>query len=47
MIQPELERAFAAKMGARTTELPSSHVPQQSHPAEVAKVILEAVAASR
>jgi pimeloyl-ACP methyl ester carboxylesterase len=47
MIQPELERAFAKKLGARTTELPTSHVPQQSRPAEVAKVILDAVAASK
>lgn len=47
MIQPDVERAFARKMGAHTTELSSSHVPQQSHPAEVARVILEAVAASK
>ena len=46
MIQPDLERAFAKKIGAKTTELPTSHVPQQSRPADVAKVILEAVAAS-
>jgi pimeloyl-ACP methyl ester carboxylesterase len=47
MIQPDLERAFAKKMGAKTTELASSHVPQQSRPQDVAKVILEAVAASK
>jgi pimeloyl-ACP methyl ester carboxylesterase len=47
MIQPDLERAFARKIGAHTTELPTSHVPQQSRPADVAKVILDAVAASK
>ena len=47
MIQPDLERAFARQINARTTELPTSHVPQQSRPADVAKVILEAVAASK
>lgn len=47
MIDPQLQRVLAKKIGARTTELPTSHVPQQSRPADVAKVILEAVAASR
>jgi len=47
MIDPGLMRAMARKIGAKTTELPTSHVPQQSQPAEVAKVILEAVAATR
>jgi pimeloyl-ACP methyl ester carboxylesterase len=47
MIDPRLQRAMAARIGARTTELPASHVPQQSRPADVAKVILEAVAATR
>lgn len=47
MIAPGLLRAMAKKIGARTTELPASHVPQQSRPAEVAKVILDAVAATR
>ena len=47
MIQPDLERRFAKAIGARTTELPASHVPQQSRPAAVAKVILDAVAASK
>jgi pimeloyl-ACP methyl ester carboxylesterase len=47
MIQPDLERRFAKTIGARTTELPTSHVPQQSRPEDVAKVILEAVAASK
>lgn len=47
MIDPGLLRAMASKIGAKTTELPASHVPQQSRPAEVAKVILDAVAATR
>jgi len=47
MIDPGLQRALARKIKARTTELASSHVPQQSRPADVAKVILDAVAASR
>ena len=47
MIDPDLLRAMAKKIGARTTELPTSHVPQQSQPAEVARVILEAVAAAK
>ena len=47
MIDPQQQRAMAKKIGARTTVLPSSHVPQQSRPADVAKVILEAVAASK
>jgi pimeloyl-ACP methyl ester carboxylesterase len=47
MIQPDLERRFAKTIGAKTTELPTSHVPQQSRPADVAKVILDAVAASK
>lgn len=47
MIDPGLQRAMARKIGAKTTELPTSHVPQQSRPADVAKVILDAVAATR
>ncbi|WP_306394359.1 alpha/beta fold hydrolase [Telluria beijingensis] len=46
MIDPGLQRAMASKIGAKTSELQASHVPQQSRPAEVAKVILEAVAAT-
>ena len=46
MIDPGLQRAMAKKIGATTTELQASHVPQQSRPADVAKVILEAVAAT-
>ncbi|WP_137821453.1 alpha/beta hydrolase [Pseudomonas sp. D(2018)] len=43
MIQPDLQRDFAKKIGASVTELDSSHVPQQSRPDEVAKVIIQAV----
>ncbi|WP_448107543.1 alpha/beta hydrolase [Pseudomonas azerbaijanoccidentalis] len=43
MIQPDLQRAFAKKIGAQVTELKSSHVPQQSRPGDVAKVIIQAV----
>ncbi|MCC2958605.1 alpha/beta hydrolase [Massilia sp. IC2-477] len=47
MIDPGLLRAMAGKIGAKTTEVQASHVPQQSRPAEVAKVILDAVAATK
>ncbi|MBV8659365.1 MAG: alpha/beta hydrolase [Burkholderiales bacterium] len=46
MIQPDLERALAKKIGAKVTSLPTSHVPQQSRPADVARVIIDAVEAS-
>lgn len=39
MILPELQRAWAAKIKAKTTVLPTSHVPQLSQPAKVAAVI--------
>jgi len=42
MIQPDLERKFAKTMNAKTLTLPSSHVAMLSHPAEVAKLIIEA-----
>jgi pimeloyl-ACP methyl ester carboxylesterase len=44
-INPELERFYAKRIGATTTEIKSSHVPFVSHPKEVAKVI-EAAATS-
>ena len=47
MIAPELQLAMASKIGARVTELPTSHVPQEAQPAKVAGVILEAVQAAR
>ena len=45
MIQPDLERAMAKKINARTTALPTSHVPMLSRPNDVATVILAAAAA--
>lgn len=42
MIQPELQTALAAKLGATTLHLPTSHVPMLSKPAEVAAVIIAA-----
>jgi len=44
MIQPDLERASAAKIHATTLELQSSHVAMLSHPVEVAKFIADAAA---
>ena len=44
-INPDLERFYAKRIGAKTTEIKSSHVPFVSHPSEVAKVI-EAAATS-
>jgi pimeloyl-ACP methyl ester carboxylesterase len=41
-INPDLERFYAKRMNAKTTELKSSHVPFLSHPKEVVKVIEEA-----
>ena len=43
MIQPALEVAMAKNIGAKVTTLQASHVPQQSQPAKVAAVILDAV----
>lgn len=42
MIQPDAQRALAAKINAKTTLLPASHVPMLSRPHDVAKVIIEA-----
>src|SRR6266436_862632 len=46
MIPPDLERKFAKAMNAKTITLPSSHVAMLSHPAEVAKLIVEAAKAA-
>ncbi|MBV8122777.1 MAG: alpha/beta hydrolase [Paucibacter sp.] len=46
MIPPDLEREMARKIGATVTTLPTSHVPQQSRPEDVAAVIIAAVNAS-
>ena len=42
MIDPGLQKSFAAMLNAATTTLATSHVPMASQPAAVAKVILEA-----
>ena len=44
MIQPDLERAMAKKINAKVTSLPTSHVPMQSRPKDVAAVIAAAAA---
>lgn len=44
VIAPQMERDLAAQMKAKTTVLASSHLSLLSHPAEVARVIEEAVA---
>ena len=46
-IHPDLERFMAKRMNAKTRELASCHVMMLSHPAEVLKVIEEAVASSK
>jgi pimeloyl-ACP methyl ester carboxylesterase len=38
-INPELERYYAKRIRATTTEIKSSHVPFLSHPREVTRVI--------
>ncbi|MBD9463237.1 alpha/beta hydrolase [Pseudomonas sp. Pdm06] len=43
MIHPDVQRSAAKRIGATLAQVHTSHVPQQSQPAEVAKVILEAV----
>ncbi|WP_204562118.1 alpha/beta fold hydrolase [Azospirillum palustre] len=43
VVSVELEREFARRMGARTTELQASHLSLLSRPDAVAAVILEAV----
>jgi pimeloyl-ACP methyl ester carboxylesterase len=46
-LNPGLERFYAKRMNARTTEIESSHAVFISHPLEVAKLISEAAAAER
>jgi pimeloyl-ACP methyl ester carboxylesterase len=46
-INPDLERFYAKRMGATTTEIKSSHVAFLSHPNEVVKVIEAAATASK
>lgn len=47
MISPDLERQTAAAIGAKTITLPSSHVAMLSHPAEVARLIIDAARLGR
>ncbi len=44
-IPPDAERQFAARMGATTVEVPSSHVAMVSHPQEVTDLIEKAAQA--
>src|SRR3989449_4321052 len=44
-INPDLERFYAKRMGAKTTEVKSRHVPFLSHPADVARLIEQAASA--
>lgn len=46
-INPDLERFYAKRMGAHTTEVDASHVAFISHPAEIAKVIEEAAMSNK
>jgi len=45
-LNPDLERFYARRMNAHTTEVRSSHVMYISHPADVLKVIEEAASAT-
>jgi pimeloyl-ACP methyl ester carboxylesterase len=46
-IHPDLQRFYARRIGATTTEIKSSHAAFLSHPKEVAKVIEAAATASK
>ena len=45
-LSPKLERFYAKRMNAHTSELAASHVALQSHPREVARVIEQAATAT-
>jgi pimeloyl-ACP methyl ester carboxylesterase len=45
-LNPDLERFYASRINARTTEIRASHAVFISHPKEVAKVIIEAAVAA-
>ena len=45
-LPPDAERQFAARMGATTLEIPSSHLAMVSHPAEVTQLIQTAAQAT-
>jgi pimeloyl-ACP methyl ester carboxylesterase len=44
-INPDLERFMAKRMGAKTTEIKSSHLSLISHPEKIAQMIIEAASA--
>ena len=46
-LSPDLERFYAKRIGARTTEIDASHVVFISHAKEVAKIIEEAASSTR
>jgi pimeloyl-ACP methyl ester carboxylesterase len=46
-INPQLERFYARRMNARTSEIKSSHLPFISHPRTVAALIVEAARANQ
>jgi pimeloyl-ACP methyl ester carboxylesterase len=46
-INPDLERFYAKRMGAHTSEIAASHVAFISHPQEVARLIEEAAMAAK
>ena len=46
-INPDLERFYAKRKGAKITEIKSSHVPFISHPQAVVQLIEQAGAATR
>jgi len=46
-IHPDLERFYAKRIGAKTTEIKSSHVPFFSHPDDVARLIEQAAVESK
>jgi pimeloyl-ACP methyl ester carboxylesterase len=41
-IPPDAERQFATRMGAKTVEIPSSHLAMVSHPADVVELVEKA-----
>jgi hypothetical protein len=43
-LNPDLERFYAKRMGAKTSEIDGSHFVFLSHPREIARVIEEAAA---
>ena len=45
-LNPDLERFYAKRMGAKTSEIDGSHFLFLSHPVEIARVIEEAAAAA-